>query len=106
MTARGYLLAGLVLLAVGGVWAAARSPYGAPVPSGDDAAITQGTMYANWGTAPGANAGGVGRQTPTVADPRNGGGAGVNPSAFRHARIAFATVWPHATPLATEALAV
>src|SRR5258706_2530163 len=70
----------------------------------DGASITQGTIVANWGTAPGANAGGVGRQSPTVVAPRNGGGAGVNPSAPRHARIPFATAWPHVTPLATAAL--
>jgi hypothetical protein len=66
--------------------------------------MTQGTIVANCGPAPDANAGGVGRHCPTAVPPRNGGGAGVKPSAARHAMIALATVVPHATPAATEAL--
>jgi thiol-disulfide isomerase/thioredoxin len=41
MTARGYLLVGLVLLAVAGVWAAVRPASPPASPVGDDAAIMQ-----------------------------------------------------------------
>src|SRR5882757_1870974 len=61
-------------------------------------------MVANCGPAPGANAGGVGRHCPTPVPPRYGGGAGVNPSVARHARIPFAAVVPQATPAAMPAL--
>src|SRR5262245_23571618 len=77
---------------------------GPPGRNCDGAAMTHGTMEANCGPAPGANAGGVGRHVPTTDAPRNGGGAGANPSPLRHARISFATVWPHSTPAAMAAL--
>jgi thiol-disulfide isomerase/thioredoxin len=41
MTARGYLIIGLVLLAVGGVWAGVRATHAPVAPDGDDSAIGQ-----------------------------------------------------------------
>jgi hypothetical protein len=48
--------------------------------------ITHEVMYANWGPAPGRNAGGVGRHSPTLVPPRNGGGGGVKPRCFARSR--------------------
>src|SRR5262245_38781031 len=59
-------------------------------------------IVANCGVAPDANDGGVGRHWPTAFPPRNCGGAGVNPSVLRHARIASATSFPHARPRRTD----
>src|SRR4029077_13609221 len=61
-------------------------------------------MDANWGTAPGKNAGGVGRHSPTPGPPMNGAGGGVKPSVARQDRMPFAAVWPQAIPLAMPAL--
>src|SRR5882762_4370980 len=61
-------------------------------------------MVANCGPAPGANPSGVGRHCPKPFPPRYGGGAGVNPSVARQARIPFATVVPQAMPAAMPAL--
>src|SRR4051794_41691114 len=60
--------------------------------------IAQGVMVANCGTAPGANAGGVGRHWPGARPPRNGGGGVGEPSAPRPGPISSATPPPPPPP--------
>jgi hypothetical protein len=57
-------------------------------------------MVANCGPRPGANAGGVGRHSPVLVPPVNGGSTEENPSLLRQPTIPSATAWPQAIPSA------
>src|SRR5512141_495092 len=84
-------------------WALVRLG-GPPGRNCEGDAMAQGVMVAICGATPGARAGGVGRHTPGVVPPRNGGSTVENPSVLRQAQMASATDCPHSMPRSMDSL--